>query len=96
MDIKQLASMACIHIREDELLEWETKLTEMIALVDTLPKASGHPAAEHTGPHAFRADEVEGPYPREEMQVCAPDVIDGYYVLPRRMDEDIKTTEQRK
>ena len=91
IDISKVARLARIALTEERLAEYGEQLTAILEAaeqVQALPTEGVEPTS-HPLPftNAFRADEVTGSLPREDVLAGAPETEDGYFRVPRILDE---------
>ena len=91
IDIRKVAKLARIALSEKELEEYGRQLGDILehaAQVQSLPTEGVEPTS-HPLPmvNAFRRDIVTGSLPRDEVLGQAPDAADGYFRVPRILDE---------
>jgi aspartyl-tRNA(Asn)/glutamyl-tRNA(Gln) amidotransferase subunit C len=90
-DIARVAQLARIALSEDELAGYGKQLEQILehaARVQALPTDGVEPTS-HPLPmvNAFRSDEVTACLDREEVLAGAPDAKDGYFRVPRILEE---------
>ena len=90
-DIVRIAQLARISLDEEELEGYATQLEQILehaARVQALPtdgiEPTSHPL---TMVNAFRPDEVIDCLDRDEVLSEAPDAENGYFRVPRILDE---------
>jgi aspartyl-tRNA(Asn)/glutamyl-tRNA(Gln) amidotransferase subunit C len=90
-DITRVAQLARIALSEEELDTYGEQLEQILehaARVQALPtegvEPTSHPLAMV---NAFRPDEVTACLDREEVLAQAPQAEDGYFRVPRILDE---------
>lgn len=86
-DIEQIAHLARLEINENDIPEYASNLTDILALVeqmnsvntdDVLPMAHPTDAVQR-----LREDAVTATNQREHFQSIAPQVEDGLYLVPQ-------------
>ncbi|MBT8211741.1 MAG: Asp-tRNA(Asn)/Glu-tRNA(Gln) amidotransferase subunit GatC [Acidimicrobiia bacterium] len=92
IDIAKVARLARLALSDEELATVGEQLTDILehaAEVQALP-TDGVPPTSHPIPmvNSFRDDEVTPSLDREEVLSQAPDAIDGYFRVPRILDEE--------
>jgi len=91
VDIAKVARLARIALTDEQLAEYGVQLDQILDFaqrVQALP-TDGVPPTAHPMPmtNAFRPDEVEPSLDRGEVLAQAPDAVDGYFRVPRILDE---------
>lgn len=86
-DIASIAHLARIGLGDDELDTLRTELDHVLHLVEQMQAVdtTGVEPLAHPGNAELRlrADEVTEHDQREQLQAPAPDVVDGYFRVPR-------------
>lgn len=86
-DIASIAHLARIGLGDDELDTLRTELDHVLHLVEQMQAVdtTGVEPLAHPGNAELRlrADEVTEHDQRERLQAVAPDVVDGYFRVPR-------------
>lgn len=91
IDIARVAALARIALDEEALEAYGTQLVNILEhaeRVQALP-TDGVPPTSHALAmvNAFRPDEVTGSLDRDEVLAQAPDAENGYFRVPRILDE---------
>lgn len=91
IDIRKVAKLARIALSEEELEEYGRQLGDILEhaeQVQSLPTEGVEPTS-HPLPmvNAFRQDVVTGSLTRDDVLDQAPDAADGYFRVPRILDE---------
>ena len=91
IDIERVASLARIALTDDELAAYAEQLEHILEhaeRVQALPTEGVEPTS-HPLPmvNAFRPDVVTGSLDRDEALAAAPDAEDGYFRVPKILDE---------
>lgn len=91
IDIARVASLARIALTDDELAAYAEQLEGILAhaeRVQALPTEGVEPTS-HPLPmvNAFRPDVVTGSLDRDEALAGAPDAENGYFRVPKILDE---------
>ena len=91
IDIAKVARLARLALSEQQLALYEAQLGDILehaARVQAMP-TDGVPPTSHPIPmtNAFRPDEVTAVLDRDEVLAQAPDAVDGYFRVPRILDE---------
>lgn len=86
--IQNIAHLARLELREDEIPVYSNSLGRILGLVGELERADtagvepmAHPLTGQV--QRLRADEVTAPSRRDDYQRNAPQVEDGLYLVPR-------------
>lgn len=90
-DIARIAQLARIALSEEELDAHSEQLEQILehaARVQALPTEGVEPTSHPlTMVNAFRPDEISDCLDRDEVLAQAPDAEDGYFRVPRILDE---------
>jgi len=91
IDIARVARLARLALTEEELAFYGRQLGDILehaARVQALPTDGVEPTS-HPLPmvNAFRPDEVGPVLDRDEVLAMAPDAVDGFFRVPRILDE---------
>ncbi len=91
VDIAKVAKLARIALSEEQLAEYGAQLDSILAYaesVQALP-TEGVPPTSHPMPmtNSFRPDELAPSLDPDEVLAQAPDAVDGYFRVPRILDE---------
>jgi aspartyl-tRNA(Asn)/glutamyl-tRNA(Gln) amidotransferase subunit C len=91
VDIAKVAKLARIALTDEQLAEYGAQLDQILEhaeKVQSLP-TEGVPPTAHPYPmtNSFRSDEVVPSLDRDEVLAQAPDAVDGYFRVPRILDE---------
>lgn len=87
IDIRHIAKLARLRLSDEEAARFETEMTAILGMVDSLPELSGDASGldpEH--PMALRADEIGPSMKRDRLLSNAPKVEAGCVVVPRIVD----------
>lgn len=83
-DVLQIAKLAKLSIREEELDSLTKDMSDIIAFADTINNAVGEEDVDFDNinnlSNAFRDDVVRESFPREEILKNAPFQEDGYFL----------------
>ena len=86
--IQNIAHLARLELREEEIPVYAESLSRILGLVGELERAStadvepmAHPLTGQV--QRLRADDVTEPNARDDYQRNAPQVSDGLYLVPR-------------
>ena len=89
--VEQLAHLARLELNDTEKEKFARQLTEIIGYVDRLKTAGPGDRSSGTGVvgaiAVFREDSVRPSLPREEALRNAPQQEDGYFRVPRILDD---------
>ncbi len=90
-EVEHVANLARLALSEEELAMFEEQLSRILdhaARVTALDTEGIEPTA-HAIPlvNVFRPDEIVSPLPRTEALRNAPDVEDGYFRIPKILEE---------
>lgn len=91
IDIAKVAGLARLALDEDELASYGRQLGDILdhaARVQALPTEGVEPTS-HPLPmvNSFRPDEITGSLDRDVVLGQAPESEDGYFRVPRILDE---------
>ena len=90
-DIARIAQLARISLSEKELEAYSAQLEQILehaARVQALPTDGVEPTSHPlTMVNAFRPDEATACLDRDEVLSQAPDSADGYFRVPKILDE---------
>lgn len=85
--VRQIAMLARLDIREDELAETVQKLSRILEFVDQLSQAATADVTPMAHPlelaQRLRPDQVTETNDREHIQLNAPSVEQGLYLVPK-------------
>ena len=88
-DVLQIAKLAKLSIREEELDSLTKDMSDIIAFADTINNAVGEEDVDFDNinnlSNAFRDDVVRESFPREEILKKAPFQEDGYFLVKKRV-----------
>ena len=86
-DVRRIATLARLHIDDQEIDQYAADLSNILDLVDQMNQVDTSGVEPLSNPHdatqRLREDEVTEPNLRDEFQAIAPDVEDGLYRVPR-------------
>ena len=86
-DVRRIATLARLHIDDQEAERYAADLSNILDLVDQMNQVDTSGVEPLSNPHdaaqRLRSDEVTEPDQREAFQAIAPDVEDGLYRVPR-------------
>lgn len=96
IDIAKVAKLARISLSDEELVEYGRQLGDILEHAERvqLLATDDVPPTSHPLPmtNAFRPDEIEPSLDRAEILEQAPDAVDGYFRVPRILDDAPDTT----
>ncbi len=86
-DVEQIAQLARLAINEDDIPEYATNLTNILALVEQMNSVNTDDVVPMAHPtdavQRLREDKVTEIDQREHFQQIAPEVEDGLYLVPQ-------------
>lgn len=86
-DVRRIASLARLHIDEQEVNQYAADLSNILDLVEQMNQVDTSGIEPLSNPHdatqRLREDEVTEPNQRDAFQAIAPDVEAGLYRVPR-------------
>ena len=89
-DVARVAHLARLRIPEDSLAEVTDRFTRVLSMIDELQKINTDGVDPMSNPHdmvqRLRADEITENDERDALQRVAPEVVDGYFLVPRVID----------
>lgn len=90
-DIARVAQLARIALTDEDLAAYSEQLEQILehaARVQALPTDGVEPTSHPlTMVNAFRPDETSACLDRDEVLTQAPDAADGYFRVPKILDE---------
>jgi aspartyl-tRNA(Asn)/glutamyl-tRNA(Gln) amidotransferase subunit C len=90
IDIAHVARLARLDLSEEELAAYKTQLGAILDHAAKVQSLEGDPHVESAHPlgfeNAFREDETRPSLDRDEVLSQAPEVEDGYFVVPPAME----------
>lgn len=88
IDIKRIAKLSRLTIRDDEIPRFETDMHNIVKMVDKLPDVTDVTLAlDPNKPMTLREDEAVRTASREEILQNAPRVEAGCFVVPKVVEE---------
>ena len=85
--VKSIAHLARLGVDEDKLADYAAEMTKVLGLVEQMNAVdtTGVEPMAHPGNAELRlrSDEVSEENRRDSLQAPAPDVEDGYFLVPR-------------
>lgn len=90
-EVLHVALLARLELSEEEIERYTWELNRVLEHIEKLKELDieGVEPTSHVVPlyNVFRSDEPGDPLPREEVLMNAPDAIDGYFRVPRVVEE---------
>lgn len=90
-EVLHVALLGRLELSEGEIERYTWELNRVLEAVEKLKEVDleGVEPTSHAVPlqNIFRPDEVRSPLPREEVLANAPDPLDGYFRVPRVVEE---------
>ncbi len=87
IDIKHVAKLARLKIDDSELSRYESEMTDIINMVDSMPDISEELTLNPDDAMILREDKLsENKLSRDEMLSNAPKVLAGCVVVPKVVD----------
>ena len=89
-EVKKISNLASIALTEDDIDQMQVALSGILHLVDQLQQHDVGQLEPATHPlemqQRLREDEITEIQQREQLQLGAPAVSNGYYLVPRVID----------
>ncbi len=90
-EVLHVALLARLELSEEEIERYTWELNRVLEHIEKLKEldVEGVEPTSHVVPlsNVFRPDEPGEPMPREEVLMNAPDTVDGYFRVPRVVEE---------
>ncbi|MGQ9461768.1 MAG: Asp-tRNA(Asn)/Glu-tRNA(Gln) amidotransferase subunit GatC [Candidatus Fervidibacter sp.] len=90
-EVMHVALLARLELSEEEIERYTWELNRVLEHIEKLKELDieGVEPTSHAVPlsNVFRPDEPGEPLPREEVLKNAPDAVDGYFRVPRVVEE---------
>lgn len=90
-EVMHVALLARLELSEEEIERYTWELNRVLEHIEKLKELDieGVEPTSHAVPlsNVFRPDEPGEPLPREEALMNAPDEVDGYFRVPRVVEE---------
>lgn len=90
-EVMHVALLARLELSEEEIERYTWELNRVLEHIEKLKELDieGVEPTSHAVPlsSVFRPDEPGEPLPREEVLMNAPDSVDGYFRVPRVVEE---------
>lgn len=84
IDIRHVAKLSRLQVREDEVEKFEREMENIVAMVENLPELSDTGALiDAKQPMVLREDKVENHFKRDELLQNAPQTRAGCVVVPK-------------
>ena len=88
--ITHVANLARLDLTQDELQQYSQELTKIIAMVEQMNHLDLNGievGMTEEQPTSFREDVVNNPFERDKLLKNAPDQEDGFFRVPKILDE---------
>ena len=86
-ELEKVAQLARLHISETEIDEVTGRITDILALIDQMQSVDTDAAVPLAHPldltQRLREDDVTESNRRDELQLLAPEVEEGLYLVPK-------------
>ena len=86
-ELEKVAQLARLHISETEIDEVTGRITDILALIDQMQSVDTDAAVPLAHPldltQRLREDDVTETNRRDELQLLAPEVEEGLYLVPK-------------
>ncbi|MBM89284.1 MAG: Asp-tRNA(Asn)/Glu-tRNA(Gln) amidotransferase GatCAB subunit C [Gammaproteobacteria bacterium] len=86
-EVEKIAALAKLHLNEDEQVEVAKRIRDILSLIDEMQSVETEAIDPMAHPldaeQRLRNDEVTEAENRDELQSLAPEVLDGFYLVPR-------------
>ena len=86
-EVEKIAALAKLHLNEDEQVEVAKRIRDILTLIDEMQSVETEAIDPMAHPldaeQRLRNDEVTEAESRDELQSLAPEVLDGFYLVPR-------------
>ena len=87
IDIRHIAKLSRLRISEDELSGYEKEMSDIIAMVESMPDIEDELTVDPDNAMVLRSDEVvSDKIPRDEILKNAPKVVAGCVVVPKTVE----------
>ncbi|MCS7223399.1 MAG: Asp-tRNA(Asn)/Glu-tRNA(Gln) amidotransferase subunit GatC [Armatimonadetes bacterium] len=90
-EVLHIALLARLELDEEEIERYTWELNRILEHIEKLKELDieGVEPTSHILPlsNVFREDEPTEPYPREDLLANAPDAVNGYFRVPRVVEE---------
>ncbi len=87
IDIRHIAKLSRLRISEDELAGYEKEMSDIIAMVESMPDIEDELTVDPDNAMTLRSDEtVSDKIPRDEILKNAPKVVAGCVVVPKTVE----------
>lgn len=89
--VDQVARLARLHLSQEERAAFTSQINEILGYVDKLMEidVSGVEPTAYAVPlqNVYRPDCARPSFPREEMLANAPDRVDGFFKVPKILED---------
>ena len=83
-DVRHIARLARLDVTDEEVERFRHELSTILGYVEQLEALEAGRAAEPAAPnHPLRSDAVEAWEDLSSLREAAPDLVDGYFRVPR-------------
>ena len=86
-EVEKIAQLARLHISDSEIDEVTGRITDILALIDQMQSVDTNTVVPLAHPldltQRLRADDVTECNRRDELQLIAPEVEQGLYLVPK-------------
>ena len=86
-EVEKIAQLARLHISDSEIDEVTGRITDILALIDQMQSVDTHDVVPLAHPldltQRLREDDVTEFNRRDELQLLAPEVEQGLYLVPK-------------
>lgn len=86
-EVEKVAQLARLHISDSEIDEVTGRITDILALIDQMQSVDTDAVAPLAHPldltQRLREDDVTESNRRDELQLLAPEVEEGLYLVPK-------------
>ncbi|MCS7264932.1 MAG: Asp-tRNA(Asn)/Glu-tRNA(Gln) amidotransferase subunit GatC [Armatimonadetes bacterium] len=90
-EVLHVALLARLELSEEEIERYAWELNRVLEHIEKLKEldVEGVEPTSHAVPlsNVFRPDKPSEPMPKEEVLMNAPDAVDGYFRVPRVVEE---------
>lgn len=87
IDIRHIAKLSRLKIEDSELLGYQKEMSDMIAMVESMPDIQDELTVDPDNAMTLRTDEIsDKKIPRDEILKNAPKTVAGCVVVPKTVD----------
>lgn len=87
IDIKHIAKLARLRIKDDQLDKFESEMENIVGMVEKLPDIQDEMTLDPDNPMILRKDvAVQDKFTRQELMQNAPQVKAGCLVVPKTVE----------